>query len=58
MNSAIQVETAEITEAELDNVAGGLGVHIGAGLGAGLAAGTTGAAEAHLCAHLCVEVAL
>ncbi|MEU3840531.1 type A2 lantipeptide [Streptomyces sp. NPDC028635] len=57
MNSVYQVETAEISEAELDDVAGGLAVHAGVGLGAGLAVGAAGT-EACLQAQVCVEVAL
>ncbi|MEV0975397.1 hypothetical protein [Streptomyces sp. NPDC049915] len=58
MNSVYQVETAEISEAELDNVAGGLAVHAGGGLGAGLAVGAAGTGEACLQAESCVEIAL
>ncbi|CAL9507925.1 hypothetical protein SUDANB145_03556 [Streptomyces sp. enrichment culture] len=39
MNSAPGIETAEISDADLDNVAGGLNAQAGAGLGVGVSAG-------------------
>ncbi|QTD99815.1 hypothetical protein [Streptomyces cyanogenus] len=46
MNSAPQVETAEISDAELDNVSGGLSPH------AGLTAGPTTVGDADVLAAL------
>ncbi|MFE7956180.1 hypothetical protein [Streptomyces sp. NPDC057413] len=58
MNSAFQVETAEIPEADLDTVAGGLAVHVGVGVGAGVAAGGVlpQVGELEVGAHVCVDV--
>ncbi|MFF9132244.1 MULTISPECIES: hypothetical protein [unclassified Streptomyces] len=56
MNSAFQVETAEIPEGDLDTVAGGLAVHVG--VGAGVAAGGVlpQVGELEVGAHVCVDV--
>lgn len=58
MNTALKVQTAEISEADLDHVAGGLAVHVGAGLAAGAGVCSDGVAGAHVEAQVCVEVAL